>query len=243
MATLLSSQFTSGNDTRSAGDGWMVTSSVNTQSGTDTIIGSAPVGLPALFVGVDVFASGAINGSATSQLVIQGSGATAGIRNRGVITGGVGGDVIQGQAQGTYGIWNIGAINTGGGNDQITGSGKGIFNSGTIDMGAGNDTLTSQGTGFRGANTGVVRMGEGNDLISGFTVGRPAIRFDGGAGTDRLVVPAGTYTTGALDSQGFMVLQDPAGINQMLISGMDLIGRQASGPFQALAPSSTYVIN
>lgn len=174
--------------------GWYVISNqtVNALAGNDKIKGRGGI------VGIQI--EGKLDtGSGNDK--ITGTGADAngnGIYNTGTIDTGSGKDSIVGIGP-SIGIYNNGTISTGYGNDVIKGSGRscGIQNDRIIDTGAGDDIIDALQGGFSGI--GQTHLGSGNDTLKGFVVpgsqaGFEIGTFDGGSGTDRILLGQGTYT-------------------------------------------------
>lgn len=111
--------------------------------------------------------------------------------SRGLFLAGAGNDQLH-----VVHLDHSGTISMGDGDDLIRASRgtntkaryKGINNNGVVNTGAGNDEVDSLDGGFRGAGRWI--LGDGDDLIRGFGGGQ----FEGGLGTDRLLLGAGTYT-------------------------------------------------
>jgi hypothetical protein len=174
--------------------GWYVVSNqtVNALAGNDKITGRGGI------VGIQI--EGKLDtGSGNDE--ITGTGADAngdGIYNTGTIDTGLGKDSIIGIGP-SVGVYNNGNINTGKGNDLIKGTGRscGIQNDRIIDTGAGDDIIDALKGGFSGI--GQTYLGSGNDTLKGFVVqgsqtGFKLGTFDGGSGTDRILLGQGTYT-------------------------------------------------
>lgn len=160
-----------------------------------------------------------------NRIVGDGS-SSSGIWNIGTIRGSMFGEILRGN--GAYGFWgpingifNTGQINLAGGDDKVIarGSGRGftiipkppfdfspdLINTGEIDMGDGNDRINVAENGIAGSlgKVGSIEMGGGNDVFLGF--GDDQI-ISGGAGTDTVRLPAGSYefTPSNFPAQGAM---------------------------------------
>ncbi len=193
---LASFTFNSSSNTAISKGGWYIISNqtVNALAGNDKITGRGGI------VGIQI--EGKLDtGSGDDR--ITGTSADAngngnGIYNTGTIDTGSGKDSIVGIGP-SIGIYNNGTISTGYGNDVIKGSGRssGIQNDRIIDTGAGDDSIDALQGGFSGI--GQTYLGSGNDTVKGFVVpgsqaGFTLGTFDGGSGTDRILLGQGTYT-------------------------------------------------
>jgi hypothetical protein len=152
----------------------VISGSINTGNGNDTITGSAGSNASFESAGININGFSRID-TEKGKDVITGTG-YVGIRNSGLLNTGDDNDFIKGEsiatenpsANGTYsiGIYNSGTINTGDGNDEISSSNVsfayGISNVGLIDTGDGNDHID---TNARIANNGTINTGNGDDGI------------------------------------------------------------------------------
>ena len=147
-------------------------STIDTENGNDTIIGTGVLG---------IFNDGGMIDTGHGNDSITGTGEfSSGIVNDGgMIDTGHGNDLITGTAIIGTGEFSSGIVNDGGmidtgqGNDLIIGDGEfiGIDNGGMINTGEGNDIIagTSSSTGTRGFDGGgTIDLGQGDDLIRGF---------------------------------------------------------------------------
>ena len=221
---------------------------INGGLGDDTIQGSGGEdGIHTYFGGTE------INGDSGSDY-IYGSGARHGIYHfAGTISGGDGNDTIKGidnndtvllssDSFGTdSGIQNWSVIDGGPGDDLIIGEGfaVGIDNRGTIYGGDGNDTINALNGGFEGY--GHIDLGNGDDTVKGFGSGS----FEGGNGTDAILLPTGIYTISNSSVRGGGVAMNIAsfervgGIDGNLLSlqaGTFIVRANGTGFFQQ--PSS-----
>jgi hypothetical protein len=175
---------------------------------------------------------------------ISGDGSSGGIDNFGIIRGSRFGEILRGNGAYFYrgpahGIVNTGQIDLAGGDDRIIarGSGRGfiiipkppfnfapdLINTGHIDMGDGNDRINVAENGIAGSlgKVGSIEMGGGNDVFLGF--GDDQI-ISGGAGTDTVRLPAGSYefTPSNFPAQGAMEVSAVGA--SLLFTGFERVG-------------------
>ena len=139
-----------------------------------------------------------------------------------------------------YGIYNSSnaRITTSFGRDVVSGSGGngfGIWNDGLIDTGFDDDVVRGISNlnyaGFGGS--GLTQLGYGNDRSEGFGNGY----FDGGIGSDRLLLPTGIYTVSNLQADGFYnVTLAGAATEVMHVKNYELIGSTTTGTTSILMP-------
>jgi hypothetical protein len=226
------------------GDGVSNAGIIFTDVGDDLLIGNSENGIGVVNSNLINFANG------SDRLIARSlDGDSSGLLNDGgSVFMGRDGDAVEGESLGGYGISNInnGILNAGSGADQIVGIGgsAGVFNQGTIDAGADDDSLVGRVRGAEGAaiwNEGFISMGEGNDtvdaILGGFTgggivdlgngndaiLGFGDVNVNGGAGTDRLLLDAGTYQI----SEGVITRSGSSAV--LTFQGIERIGSATSG--------------
>jgi hypothetical protein len=153
------------------------------------------------------------------------------LENYGIIKSGFGNDAIVAKGGGAA-IENLGIIDLGAGKDIITGGQNGIWNTGTINMGDGDDIINALGGGFDSFSgyagdvdrDGKYRLGKGNDVVKGFGDGT----FDGGAGWDSLVLPAGRYNINPADVAKYYDITFTYSNIQMRVTGFERFGPGAT---------------
>lgn len=225
---------------------------LNLGFGDDQVIGEAPVDQPNAY-NYGVYNEGAIDTGYSNDL-IQGT-SRFGVSNAatGSINTGDGSDQIIGASSDTagassdYGVINHGVISMGAGKDSITASSSsnGLLNDGRILMGDGADTVDAlighpNGSGSPGGfqGGGITDLGRGNDVVRGFGIGS----FNGGGGTDKLILQDGSYTFTAAGS-GFTVTATTGLSGTMTISGFELLGGALDTNFTTItAADSPFVI-
>lgn len=154
-----------------------------------------------------------------------------GLKNYGIVKSGFGNDDIVAKG-GDDAISNLGIIDLGAGKDTITGGQNGIWNVGTINMGDGDDIINALGGGFDSFSSykgdvdrdGKYKLGKGSDVVKGFGDGT----FDGGAGWDSLILPAGRYKINPADVANYYDITFTYSNIQMRVTGFERFGPGAS---------------
>jgi hypothetical protein len=198
--------------------------SINTGEGNDSVEGVSFDGGLLLAYSASVF-TGSGNDFVTGKSVSNG----VFVSGDSVVDTGDGNDQIVGEGgfAGSFGLAvDNSVISSGAGNDRITGIntsgqlfGIAVIGNGLISAGEGNDVVDASIGGF--GYGGLIDMGNGNDTVLGFG----DILIDGSTGTDKLLLPEGSYS---ITSNGtfFDIAKDSV---TMIAGSVELIGSAFSG--------------